>query len=63
MEKIMSKTDDTFSNVMPLALECELATKLSDSELDTVSGGASMNHGIVTWINEVLSFRPVPKGP
>jgi len=63
MEKIMIKTDYTLSNITPPNPERELASKLSDSELDTVSGGASMSRGIITWVNELLSFRPVPKAP
>jgi hypothetical protein len=39
----------------------ELATELTDSELDTVSAGASLSHGLMNWTNELLSFPPVSK--
>jgi hypothetical protein len=60
-ERIMGKTDDTLSNIMPLNPERELATEITDSELDTVSAGVSLSHGIIKWTNELLSFRRVSK--
>jgi hypothetical protein len=46
----MIKTNDT-----------ERTHELTESDLDTVSAGLGMSHGIMNWTNELLSFKPVSK--
>jgi hypothetical protein len=47
-ETTMIKTNDT-----------ERTHELTESDLDTVSAGLGMSHGIMNRINELLSFKPV----
>jgi hypothetical protein len=43
----------------------ELATEITDCELDTVSSGVSigqgMSRGMQKWVNELLKFEPDSK--